>query len=79
MLLLDRNSAPTRTVYYISAICYRAIRESGSIAPVDLFDILKSSREEYRNLGYDFFVLALDFLFILNRVIIDDEGRVCAN
>lgn len=79
MLLLDRNSAPTRTVYYISAICYRAISDSEGIRPVDLFDKLKSSREEYRNLGYDFFVLALDFLFMLNRITIDDEGRVCAN
>lgn len=79
MLLLDRNSAPTRTVYYISAICYQAIRDSGCIAPVDLFDMLKSSHEEYQNLGYDFFILALDFLFVLNRIIIDDEGRVCAN
>lgn len=79
MLLLDRNSAPARTIYYLSAVCYQAIRNAGSIESVDLFDEIKSLRGEYHNLGYDFFVLSLDFLFMLDRISLDDEGRIRAN
>ncbi len=79
MLLLDRDSAPADTIYYISAVCYRLICDANQIAPIDLFATLKGSRKEYRELGYDFFILALDFLFVLNRVEIDDEGRLYAH
>lgn len=79
MLLLDRNNEPTKTIYYLAAVCYQLIRQSQELETSELFQRLQSSRIEYQNLSYIFFILALDFLFLLDRVEVNERGMLYVN
>ena len=73
MLLLDKNAEPKKTIFYLSAIVHglilKKIANIESFSPnyVSLFIL---------NLNYDFFILALDFLFLLDKIRVDNEGDI---
>ena len=59
MLLLDRNNEPTSTVYYLAASVYDYIGKH---------DVVDAS-----NL-YQGVMMALDFLYLLDCVAVDEKG-----
>lgn len=72
MLLLDRNNEPTSTVYYLAAL---AFDYTGSHEGVDASSLYQEVCENVgKNVNYDFFLMALDFLFLLNRMSVDEKG-----
>lgn len=75
MLLLDRNTRPSLTVYYISSILYKKIRSSEGIGSSELYEHatgeLGSGLPNYR-----FYLMALDFLYLCGKINIDAEGTL---
>lgn len=73
MLLLDKNNEPTCTVYYLSAVIYSYIDnhdgcDAGQLYKAIIDDLIR------RDVKYDFYLMALDFLYLLNRLDVDEEG-----
>ena len=69
MLLLDKNNEPTCTVYYLSAVIYSYIdNHDGQLYKAIIHDLIR------RDVKYDFYLMALDFLYLLNRLDVDEEG-----
>lgn len=78
MLLLDDNNRPTNTVYYLAAVVYDLLSREGdqySIRPSDLYGLI-SDRVLSRKVNIVFFIMALDFLFLLDKLEIDREGQL---
>jgi len=73
MLLLDRNNEPTSTVYYLSALVFDYLVRHDGMDAATLYQHI-CSEVVGRKVGYDFFVMALDFLFLLDRIGVDEKG-----
>lgn len=73
MLLLDRNNEPTSTVYYLAASVYDYI---GKHDVVDASTLYQGVMIDFvgRKVSYDFFLMALDFLYLLDCVAVDEKG-----
>lgn len=73
MLLLDRNNEPTSTVYYLAASTYDYVGKHDGIDASNLYqgvmlDVVGKS------VSYDFFLMALDFLYLLDCIAVDKKG-----
>lgn len=73
MLLLDRNNEPTSMVYYIAAALDGYIDQNPGLDAGQLYEVTANTLVK-KEVSYDFFVMALDFLFLLGRVSIDEKG-----
>ena len=73
MLLLDRNNEPTSTVYYLAASVYDYVGNHDGIDASSLYQGVMVDMVG-RNVSYDFFLMALDFLYLLDRVTVDKKG-----
>lgn len=72
MLLLDRNNEPTSTVYYLAASAYEYLKGHTGIDASCLYDYI--NRITGRKVSYDFYLMALDFLYLMGRVDVDGKG-----
>ena len=75
MLLLDRNNEPTCTVYYIAAALYQYLADNPGVDVGQLYEVLTSKLVK-KDVNFEFMVLALDFLFLLNRAVADEAGGI---
>ena len=73
MLLLDRNNQPTSTVYYLAASIYDYLKTHNSIDASNLYQKITADFIS-RKVNYDFFLMALDFLYLMDRVTVDKKG-----
>ena len=74
MLLLDKNTTPENTVYYLSGIVDGLVKQHNGI---DIIGLYQKLQKEIRNIvNFDFFMLALDFLFLVERIRIDSKGGI---
>lgn len=73
MLLLDRNNEPTSTVYYLAASIYDYLKTNDSIDASNLYQKITADFIG-RKVNYDFFLMALDFLYLMDRVTVDKKG-----
>lgn len=73
MILLDRNNEPENTIYYISALLYGLINNNPKIDYSRLYKKLLAERKN-RKININFFSLALDFLFLLDKISINSKG-----
>lgn len=73
MLLLDRNNEPTSTVYYLSASIYDYLGGNDGLDSATLYQRIMLEMVG-KEVSYEFFMMALDFLFLLNRVTVDEKG-----
>lgn len=73
MLLLDRNNEPTSTVYYLAASIYDYAGKHDGIDASSLYQGVVVDLVG-RNVSYDFFLMALDFLYLLDRITVDEKG-----
>ncbi|WP_270219107.1 ABC-three component system middle component 6 [Lactococcus garvieae] len=72
MLLLDKNTLPENTVYYLSGIISGLLRKKDGIDSSELYYMLMKTAKE--KINYDFYMLALDFLFLVDKLKLDDSG-----
>ncbi len=70
-MIIDRDSRPKDTIYYISGCILSLLK--GKDADVDsLFELI---RDKYNNLlDYYIFLLALDFLYLTEKIEISEKG-----
>ena len=71
-MLLPDNIHPENSVYYNGAFVLRAIREN---TPQDVVNLYLHTRK-FKDMTMSVFVLCLDWLFLLDLVVINDKGRV---
>lgn len=71
MLLLDRNNEPTSTVYYLAASIYDYLKTHNNAS--NLYQKITADFIS-RKVNYDFFLMALDFLYLMDRVTVDKKG-----
>lgn len=73
MILLDKNNKPTNTVYYISAVIYTYLSKHGNKGLISLYNgICKSVL--HHEVNFTFFLLAIDFLFLVDKININKKG-----
>lgn len=77
-MLLDVNNEPTNTVYYYAAAAYGCLINNDGI---DFSILLKELSKKLfdRKINTEFFSLGLNFLFLLDKIYIDDEGGLHVN
>lgn len=75
MLLIDRNNDPVKTVYYIAALVYSRVSAMGETGPIDLYKWV-CDPARCGDVPYEFFLMAIDFLFLVARVEATEEGRL---
>ncbi|WP_057821207.1 ABC-three component system middle component 6 [Schleiferilactobacillus perolens] len=74
MLLLDLNKAPQDTVYYLSAVVEEILSiDSG----LDYSSLMNKLNDQLRmNVNPTFFNLALSFLYLLDKIVINERGEL---
>lgn len=71
MMIIDRDSDPKDTIFYIAASALEVI-QTRNLNVENLYETLK---EEYNSsLEYNIYLLALDFLFLIDKILISEEG-----
>ncbi|EHB3414026.1 TPA: hypothetical protein NR394_001461 [Listeria innocua] len=72
-MLLPSEIKPETSVYYYSAILLKTVKSSSNpYNIIDLYNVLKEKLQiSLRNYAY-----CLDWLFLIDAVIINDEGSV---
>jgi hypothetical protein len=71
-MLVPDNIHPEQTIYFNGAFVLQAIQQHREL---DLFDLYMKTTAK-REMGMAVFVLCLDWLFLLNLVILNDHGKV---
>lgn len=71
-MLLPDNIHPEQSIYYNGAFVLQTLREH---RVMDLLDLYVSTKT-YREMTMPVFVLCLDWLFLLNLVSLNEQGRV---
>lgn len=75
MLLIDRNKEPTNTVFYLSSLIQGILQENTKMDYASLFTVLSKDILK-RNINIEFYSLALDFLFLLDKISINERGEI---
>lgn len=73
MLLLDRNNEPTNTVYYLAAVAHHCLGVSDGLDTSSLYQRICGEIAGV-DVSYEFFVMALDFLYLTDAVSVDERG-----
>ena len=64
-----------KTVYYIAALAYSRISVAAETGPIDLYRWVCDSAR-CGEIPYEFFLMAIDFLFLVAGVEATEEGRL---
>ena len=71
-MLLPDNVHPEDCVYYNGAFVLQAAHEAPAQNIIDLYQRVKTLKD----MSMPVFILCLDWLFLLNVVALNDQGRV---
>jgi hypothetical protein len=71
-MLIPDNIHPEQTIYFNGAFVLKAIRMHRVMAMLDLYIQTTAERE----MSMPIFLLSLDWLFLLNLVLLNDQGLV---
>ena len=71
-MLLPDNIHPENTVYFNGAIVLNVLQQGGTDTLIGLYQKVK----EFKNMSFSLFVLCLDWLFLINTAILNENGEV---
>ena len=71
-MLIPDNIHPEQTIYFNGSIVLKILQKHHAIDFIELFIEAKAERE----MSMPVFILCLDWLFLLNLIILDDERKV---
>ena len=74
MILLDKNSSPHNTVFYLSSIICGVMIDKNRIDSIQLYNEVNQKLSEKVN--FTTFILAIDFLFLLDMLDVSAEGDI---
>lgn len=70
-MIINRDVKPHETIYYISAILHVILKNN----PLNTTDLYKELCMETGNkIDYQIFLFSIDFLFLLNKITINEKG-----
>lgn len=76
MLLLDKNTLPENTVYYVSAKIL-SIYKNMDYSDLDYDSLfLELKKKSLNTVSNEVFTLALDFLYLVNKISVNKEGKI---
>lgn len=75
MLLVEPDSSPGRTIYFAAALVVKVLK-SGELDTVDLATLARAVQREDKAMPVGMIVPALDFLFLLGLVGLNDDGAL---
>lgn len=70
-MIIDRDSDPKDTIFYVAASALEILKAQ-ELDVETLYEVLK--KEYNSSLDYNIYLLSLDFLFLLNKICISEEG-----
>lgn len=71
-LLLPDNIQPQHSLYYNGAFVLQAVRENSDLDLVDLYFVTTKRC----SISFSVFVLCLDWLFLIEQVALNADGRI---
>lgn len=71
-MLIPDNIHPENTIYFNGAIVLQVLQKKAKQNLLDLFQEVKS----HRNMSFAVFVLCLDWLFLINIAVLNQNGEV---
>ena len=71
-MLLPDNIHPEQTVYFNAAMVLKILQQEKNIPFLELYLSTRSERE----MSMPVFILCLDWLFLLNLIILNEQGGV---
>lgn len=77
MILVDTNNKPQKTVYYISAVAYSQLKRASGLSLAELFDLVSGDLGPEK-VDFQLFILAIDFLFLIGRIVLTEKGQLYA-
>ncbi|WP_147441647.1 ABC-three component system middle component 6 [Mycetocola lacteus] len=77
MILVDTNNKPQKTVYYISGVAYSHVKRRSNLALAELLDLVSGDLFPQK-VDFQLFVLAVDFLFLIGKIVLNEEGELYA-
>lgn len=75
MILVEPDSSPARTVYFAAALVLKVLREREHDT-IDLAIVTRAVRKQDELMPLSMLVPALDFLFLLGLVRLNDDGAI---
>ena len=74
-MLLPDNIKPENSIYYTGAMVLKSLQTKGNQSLYDLFNDMNKTH----NMSFKVFMLSLDWLFLLNVAIINNEEvKLCS-
>jgi hypothetical protein len=71
-MLLPDNIQPEQTIYFNGAYVLKALQEHNGKVLLDLF----VETQRYQSMTMPVFVLCLDWLFLLDVILLNKQGRI---
>lgn len=71
-MLIPDNIHPQQSIYYNGAFVLKVLQEQKQQKLLDLYGNVKKQR----NMTFPIFVLSLDWLFLLNLVLLNSDGNI---
>ena len=71
-MLIPDNIHPERTIYFNGAVLLKEIQGTGALDILDLYVHANTIRE----MSMPLFMLCLDWLYLLNAIEMDEQGKV---
>lgn len=71
-MLLPDSVHPEQTIYYNGAFILDALKGKSDLTISELYEKVRSAKD----MSITIFTLSIDWLFLLNALIIDEDGRV---
>ena len=75
MILVNKMTSPENTVYFIAAVLNGILNECGNLDYSELYKALLKKIHKTK-FNTNTFTLAVDFLFLLDKISINKEGRI---
>jgi len=74
-MLLPDNIHPENSIYYNGAIVLNVIQNNSNIEMLELFQLVK----KVRNMSFTTFVLSLDWLYLIDVAVLENEKvKLCS-
>ena len=71
-MLLPDNIHPEHSIYYNGAIVLQSLQKQSNQGILDLFQNVRQKRK----MNFSLFILCLDWLFLINAAILNQEGEI---
>ncbi len=74
MQLINKNISPDKTIYYISVIIYKELKE----ATYSVKKLYENLEEKSEDIDYSSYLYALNFLYLIEKITLDkDVIKLC--